>query len=65
MKKFEYKSYTFAYMEADSIVESDIKELNKLGTQGWEVITIAPVKLWKQVDRPENLAAILKREIEK
>ena len=34
MKKFEYKSYTFAYMENDSIEESDIKELNKLGTQG-------------------------------
>ncbi|WP_369979838.1 hypothetical protein [Parabacteroides segnis] len=33
-----------------------------MGTQGWEVITIAPVKLWKQVDRPENLVAILKRE---
>ncbi len=65
MKKFEYKSYTFAYMETDSIVESDIREFNKLGAQGWDVITIAPVKLWKQVDRPENLVAILKREIKK
>ena len=54
MKKFEYKSFTFAYMEND-----------KLGAQGWEVIAIAPVKQWKQVGHPENLVAILKREIEK
>ena len=56
MKKFEYKSFTFAYMENDSIAGSDIKVLNKLGAQGWEV---------KQVGHPENLVAILKREIEK
>ena len=62
MKKFEYKSFTFAYMENDSIAGSDIKVLNKLGAQGWEVIAIAPVKQWKH---PENLVAILKREIEK
>ena len=31
MKKFEYKSFTFAYMENDSIAGSDIKVLNKLG----------------------------------
>lgn len=65
MKKFEYKSFTFAYMENDSIAGSDIKVLNKLGAQGWEVIAIAPVKQWKQVGHPENLVAILKREIEK
>lgn len=64
MKKFEYKSYTFAYMENDSIVESDIKKLNKLGAQGWEVVAVTPVKLWKQVGLPENLVAILKREVE-
>lgn len=63
MKKFEYKSFTFAYMENDSIAGSDIKVLNKLGAQGWEVIAIAPVKQWKQVGHPENLVAILKREI--
>ena len=61
MKKFEYKSFTFAYMENDSIAGSDIK----VGAQGWEVIAIAPVKQWKQVGHPENLVAILKREIEK
>lgn len=65
MKKFEYKSFTFAYMENDSIAGSDIKVLNKLGAQDWEVIAIAPVKQWKQVGHPENLVAILKREIEK
>lgn len=64
MKKFEYKSYTFAYMVGDSIVKADIKELNKLGSQGWEVIAIAPVRLWKQIDHPENLVAFLKREVE-
>lgn len=64
MRKFEYKSYVFAYMEQDSLVESDIKELNKLGADGWEVVAVSPVKLWKQVGRPENLVAILKREVD-
>lgn len=54
MKKFEYKSFTFAYMENDSIAGSDIKVLNKLGAQGWEVIAIAPVKQWKQVGIPKT-----------
>lgn len=63
MKRFEYRSYTFTYLENGVMVESDIKALNKLGGQGWEVVSIAPTKQWKQVMRPENLVAILKREM--
>jgi hypothetical protein len=65
MAKFEYKSYTFAYMEDDFIIGSDIKDLNKLGVWDWEVIAVTPVKLWMQVDRSENLLAFLKQEVEK
>ena len=65
MKKFEYKSFTFAYMENDSIAGSDIKVLNKLGAQGWEVIDDSSCETVETSWASRKLVAILKREIEK
>lgn len=65
MKKFEYKTHTFAYPEGDNIAQTDIKALNALGAQGWEVVSVVPVKLWKANGGMEDVVAILKREIEK
>jgi hypothetical protein len=67
MKRFEYKAFTFAYAEKGSIAESDIKELNKLGAQGWEMAGVVPIKTLKMIGSGwgENVVAMMKREVEK
>lgn len=63
MEKFEYKTYSFKQLEVhNEIGEKDIQEINKLGEKGWELISVVPVKMWRQMDDPEYLlTAFLKR----
>lgn len=64
MKKFEYTTYSFSYLNDNEFKSGDIKELNKLGAQGWEVVSVAPAKQFVQTDDPEYLlVAFLKREL--
>ena len=45
MKKFEYKTYFFSLGDS---VKSD-SELSKLGNEGWEVITVFPLQLNREL----------------
>ena len=60
MKKFEYKSVDCSL---PSGVEGMVKELNRLGKEGWELVSVSPS------DSSEYglsiLTAFLKREIVK
>ena len=64
MQKFEYKSFSFHNLTNDAIDNKVIKDLNKLGEQGWELISVVPAKCYRHFNDPEYLlTAFFKREI--
>ena len=56
MKKFEYKTYFF---NLGNSAKSD-SELSKLGNEGWEVITVFPLQLNREL---QVLVYPMRREV--
>ena len=64
MKKFEYKIFSFHSLAKDEIDSKTLRQLNELGEQGWELVSVAPAKKYSVFDDPEYLlTAFFKREV--
>jgi len=55
MQKFEYKTLSFHNLTNEEIDQSVVKKLNKLGEQGWELISVVPAKNYHHFDDPDYL----------
>lgn len=57
---------SFHNLTNNEIDKSVVKEMNSLGLQGWELVSVAPARCQRQFDDPEYLlTAFFKREINK
>lgn len=66
MQKFEYRTLSFHNLTDEGIDQNVVKKLNKLGEQGWELISVVPAKNYQHFDDPEYLlTAFFKKEIKK
>ncbi len=45
MQKFEYRTLSFHNLTDEEIDQGVVKKLNKLGDQGWELISVVPEKI--------------------
>jgi hypothetical protein len=45
MQKFEYSTLSFHNLTDEEIDQSVVEKLNKLGEQGWELISVVPEKI--------------------
>ena len=66
MQKFEYRNIWIYNLTDEEIDQGVVKKLNKLGEQGWELISVVPAKNYRHFDDPEYLlTTFFKKEIKK
>ena len=59
MKKFEYQA-SCVYGKEDEDIQN---ELNKMGSEGWELVSIDVAKVYKLTDEQVSIQCVFKREI--